>query len=217
MDKEQLKHVHFLPWVGKDYENGGTFGKRILVLGESHYNCNEGCTREQCENALDCNKHFTSDVVKGHLYPELLDKENDNKWRNTYTKFERSLIGEWTDEEGREEVWESIAFYNFLQYAVQGPRQAGEDDSYAKAVEAFFEVLNALKPELLIVWGQRLWDSLPGDSRWEAGSPITIDGYEVQNGFYKLNDGSSVRAFPVYHPSAGYSWEYWHKVIKAFI
>lgn len=27
----------FQPFVGKNYANGGIFGKRIMVLGESHY------------------------------------------------------------------------------------------------------------------------------------------------------------------------------------
>lgn len=31
---------YFEPWVGENYENGGTFGKKILVLGNSHY-CND--------------------------------------------------------------------------------------------------------------------------------------------------------------------------------
>ena len=39
-----MEHVFFKPWVGKDYESGGIFGKKILVLGESH-TCG-GC--DQC-------------------------------------------------------------------------------------------------------------------------------------------------------------------------
>jgi len=30
-----MKSVFFKPWVGKVYDSGGIFGKRILVLGES--------------------------------------------------------------------------------------------------------------------------------------------------------------------------------------
>lgn len=38
-----MSEVFFQPFVGKDYQRGGIFGKRIMVLGESHY-CDEGCT-----------------------------------------------------------------------------------------------------------------------------------------------------------------------------
>ena len=30
-------NIFFQPFVGKDYADGGIFGKRIMVLGESHY------------------------------------------------------------------------------------------------------------------------------------------------------------------------------------
>ncbi len=36
-------NIFFQPFVGKDYANGGIFGKRIMILGESHY-CDESCT-----------------------------------------------------------------------------------------------------------------------------------------------------------------------------
>lgn len=32
-----MKNVKFKPWVGKDYHDGNEFGKKILVIGESHY------------------------------------------------------------------------------------------------------------------------------------------------------------------------------------
>ena len=53
-------NVFFQPFVGKDYTTGGIFGKRIMVLGESHY-CDEGCT--DCGNVAnhrEC-RTFTSD------------------------------------------------------------------------------------------------------------------------------------------------------------
>lgn len=31
-----MKNVHFLPWVGSKY-NIGWQGKRLMILGESHY------------------------------------------------------------------------------------------------------------------------------------------------------------------------------------
>lgn len=32
-----MAYVHYRPWVGKHYQDGGRFGKRVLVVGESHY------------------------------------------------------------------------------------------------------------------------------------------------------------------------------------
>lgn len=61
-----LNNIFFQPFVGKDYADGGIFGKRIMVLGESHY-CDEGC----CDCG-DCRLHrecmgFTQGVLRDYL------------------------------------------------------------------------------------------------------------------------------------------------------
>ena len=89
-----MKNVFFKPWVGKNYESGGIFGRRILVLGEAHI-CG-GC----------------------------------------------------------------------------------------------------------------------GGERWRPGNELVIDNYAVKNGYYRLADGKEARVLWVYHPSAGYSWDWWNKVIS---
>lgn len=43
--------LFFRPFVGSSYADGGLFGKRIMVLGESHY-CDEGCA-----DCGDCLRH----------------------------------------------------------------------------------------------------------------------------------------------------------------
>ena len=32
-----MEHVYFKPWRGDNYQSGHRFGKRVLVLGEAHY------------------------------------------------------------------------------------------------------------------------------------------------------------------------------------
>ena len=85
-------NVFFKPFVGKDYTTGGIFGKRIMVLGESHY-CDEGCT--DCGNVAnhrEC-RTFTNGVVGDYLNE---DKTRE-RWMSTFLKFERSLVGHETD------------------------------------------------------------------------------------------------------------------------
>ena len=33
---------------------------------------------------------------------------------------------------------------------------------------------------------------------------------------YKIIDGKTIKVLPIYHPSVGFSWEYWHEVIVEF-
>lgn len=203
--------VFFRPFVGASYAGGGLFGKRIMVLGESHY-CDEGCA--DCGNCLrhrEC-MEFTSGVVE-----QYLDRDVERqRWMQTLLKFERSLVGCETDQAQSQRIWQSVVFYNYLQVAMGGPREAGTAAQYRQAGEVLFDVMEKYQPECLIVWGNRLWDKLPGE-RWTDGEDIVVDGCCTATGAYSLASGRTVRAMAVNHPSVGYSWDYWHRVIANFL
>ena len=78
-------------------------------------------------------------------------------------------------------------------------------------------MLNELQPEIIFVWGvTRMYDNMPSRG-WENGDDIIVDGYKVLNGYYTLDNGHRVRAIWVYHPSAGYSPQWWNKVMEAIL
>ena len=203
--------IFFQPHIGRHYQQSLLFGKRIVALGESHY-CSDGCADCGSARHPECAR-FSSKVIADYLNP---NNEREG-WMNTYLKFERSLVGRETDHAESLRIWDSIAFYNYLQVAMGGPRKAGSREQYADAAEPFFEMLEKLRPDLLIVWGLRLWNALPGGERWTNAPEIELKGYAISNGFYQLDDGHKVRAFPVYHPSTGYDWAYWHEVVEKFV
>ena len=136
---------------------------------------------------------------------------------STYLKFERSLVGHETDWSERKKIWNSVVFYNYLQVAMGGPREAGTNLQYEEAVEAFFEVLEKFRPQNVIVWGSRLWGFMPAGNRWSWNPDIVVDGNVNKCGNYTLSDGTKVKIMPVNHPSVGYSWDYWHQVIDEFL
>lgn len=211
---QELDKVRFLPWVGKMYENGGIFNKRILVVGDSNY-CGQ-CDRKECEELFyNCSRNYTENAILKHLNGTL------GKLGKTYTTFERSLVGKSTDEEKRRVIWNSIAFYNYLQYALEVPRMKGEAEAYDAAEDPFFQVLDKLEPELIIVWSaggrDSLYEKMP-KNRWIDCDNEIIDDVSIPNGKYKLSNGTDVPIFFVHHPSSrGYSWKYWHKVIEKFV
>lgn len=205
---DNMERVFFKPWVGENYESGGIFGKRILVVGESHYCDDDECERCSEESAYDGCHEFTNKVVR-----QIIDGET-TRWSGTFRKFEKSLVGDKFATATSEQIWQSIAFYNYLQVAVAKARQAGDLSEYDKSEDAFFDVLNKLQPDVMFVWGvTRMYDNRPSKG-WTVGSEITVDGYKVLNGYYTLDNGHRVRAVWTYHPSAGYSPEWWNKVIK---
>ena len=139
------------------------------------------------------------------------------EWTPTFRKFERSLVNKETTSDESIKIWNSVAFYNFLQVAMSAARIGGTDADYAEGRVAFMEVINNLQPDLIIVWGvTRLWDNLPGtENGWVDGNTMVVDGYGVLNGYYRLSNGKLSRVIAVYHPSTGYDWAWWYKVITA--
>lgn len=197
----------FSPRVGVNYAKTG-----LLVLGESHY-CNK-----QCQNCGLCEAHpecanFTTNVVNDYLNPNI-EREG---WMNTYLKFERSLVGHATNINESCQIWENIAFYNYLQVPMSKPRQAGTKEQYQQSEDAFFSVLETLRPRLMIVWGKRLWHHLPY-TYWRDSDPLIINSSNVYEevGYYTLPSGHVVHAIGVIHPSAGYAWDEWYNVIENF-
>lgn len=196
--------IFFDPWVGSQYESGGIFGKKIMVLGESHY-CGEDCA--DCGVGRGC-ESFTTKVMRDYL-----DQNNEREgWMSTFLKFERSLVNRWTSPEESVIIWNSVLFYNFLQVAMHGPRRAGTPAQYQAAAAPFYEVLEKYEPDLIVVWGTRLWYNMPGEG-WVDGEDFRVDGYPIKNGWYRLANQKMVKVICVYHPSTGYSWDYWHRAI----
>lgn len=202
--------IFFQPFVGKNYRSGGIFHKKMLILGESHY-CDQGC--------LDCGdtsrhpacKMFTNERISDYLNPSV----TRDGWMNTFLKFERSLVGHETSQKESIEIWNSLTFYNYLQATMGGPRMAGTDQDYANAIDPFFDVLETYQPELMIVWGSRLWEKLPNTHGWQDGpSNLALDGNRIYTGSYQLLNGQKINALMVHHPSTGYDWKYWNKVIN---
>lgn len=204
-------NIFFLPFIGRCYANGGLFGKRVMVLGDSHY-CDGGCC--DCGNCRLCRlcAMFTQDVLRDFL-DERKERQN---WMRTFVKFERSLVGKMTDWALRQKIWDSVMFYNYLQVAMSGPRKAGTSAQYKQAANAFFEVIDKYESECIIVWGKRLWNNMPNE-RWQDGDDIVVDGNHIATGYYLLSIGKRVKIVAVYHPSGGYSWDYWHKVIQGLL
>ena len=130
-----MKDVRFEPWVGKNYKTSGYNGKKILVIGESFY-----CSEEEAVATL------TTIIVEDYLAIRKGEyRKNNGGWTNTYLKFERSLKGKVTTPEESQTIWDSIAFYNYLQVPMSGARESGSPIDYKNAEKAFQNSSSASK------------------------------------------------------------------------
>lgn len=202
IQKDEMKSeskIFFQPWVGSDFNTGGVFGKKVLVLGESHY----GDAPDQTDDTIGTIKEFVYEYW-GESYQQ------------TFLCFERSLAGREINQEEREQLWNSIMFYNYFQKSTTGPRTAPDMTVQKESEEAFRELLEQYQPDAIIVWGQRLYNLLPA---WDGSeSSIEVDGDSCPVWYYPIK-GKNIPAMRVYHPSApaGKNWELWHQFHKAFI
>lgn len=211
-------NINFKPWVGKNYLSKGFRGKRILVLGESHYcisplkeggKCFPLCKKKNMNTACF---DFTNDVMNDILYGY-----NGEPYMRTFTCFERSVLGKELNQKEREEFWESVIFYNYIQYALSGPGLAPQDDYWHKSELAFKELLEEYMPDNIIVWGARLYNRLPD---WNGeGTFLEIDENKKTNVWTYTIKGKKIPALKVLHPcsSRGKNWTFWHEFYKLFL
>lgn len=79
--------------------------------------------------------------VYGFTQQELVDYLNENKerqnWMRTFLKFERSLVGEETNQAMRLKIWHSVVFFNYLQAAMGGPRELAQPNNITRQARLF--------------------------------------------------------------------------------
>jgi hypothetical protein len=190
--------VHYRPWVGKNYENGKLYGKRIMILGESHYG-------KELGEVNDTTSQVIEEAEFQHLYT---------------TRFLRmvppAVMGYSSSDslthEQRKEFWDSVLFYNYIQESVNGgPRGSRTNKQWSDAVEPFLEVINQYKPEIILVFGVGIGNNL---TRKNAVNK-DIKGLKAVE--YTLNEGIKSIAVAVRHPAGGMSYKEVHNVVDKIL
>lgn len=138
----------FLPFVGQNYEQ---IEFKILVLGESHHYDGDF---NNIPNDL------TQNVVSDYLKFKKTGVHHEN-WMRTFTRFSNIFNGYTLTNTETISFWESVAFYNFVQYPTHESRQSPSPMHFTNSIDAFNEVLKSLDPDFIIFWGHRLWNNFP--------------------------------------------------------
>ncbi|HZL11861.1 MAG TPA: hypothetical protein VFC65_17905 [Prolixibacteraceae bacterium] len=193
-----MKNVFFKPWVGENYSTTGISGKKILLLGESHIcgGCNDCGNLDYTDT--DC-REFTTNTINTFL--KYKSGEHEHKgWMNTYTKVGNILYNKGLSSGETAAFWDSIIFYNYVQYSTDKARVSPVNEEFEKSSAAFFEILEAYKPDLIFVWGERLWDQLPFSE--DFGEDIIIENSNGGKFYYYTIDEKKIPIYMVNHPSS---------------
>ena len=192
MDEPDL---FFEPWVGEDYgrtpydhgavERSGTYP--LHVLGESHYTDeptrDPGFTRRVIET-------YGSSPSRSPFFRNLL----------------KTLTGKdvMTADEVRS-VWRNLAFSNYVQDFLPGPRIAPTAAMWARGRLAFDDLLQRYRPDTILILGQRLWRAMDKGDGFRLAplhdDDVTVDDARILR--YRV-DGQErwVVAMHILHPSA---------------
>lgn len=146
--------IRFKPYIGKDYHKQNF---KILTLGESHYFGEKDLN--DYKNKANRIQEITNKVVNEYL-AYLKTKKGFANWMNTFTKYGNAFVNTLLSG-GLLEFWESISFYNYVQAPTSGPRKSPLKEEFESSYQAFEEVVSLLKPDLIILWGDRLWNQFP--------------------------------------------------------
>lgn len=196
-----MKHVNAYPFVGKDYEKGFlNSGKKVLILGHSHYNE---------ENAgAPCHHTFTQEIVDGFVSGE------DASFYRGYTSQTKALLNREISVDDRECVWNQLAFYNFIQFNIARPDVKDTSDEFNSSVSAFKEILEELKPDVIITWGYGLFNRLYPLGEKDGEKLFLANGDEVNTRWFSTGGEDKALMIRQRHPSRGYSWREWAKVYQ---
>jgi hypothetical protein len=190
----------FSPWAP---QHARFRGLRVLVIGESHYDEGERFTAAELES-------FTRDIVRrwgveNHGYQRF--------FASVYAAFTgRARIGGDTEYTA---FWRAICFYNYVQELVPGgPGQRPPSSAFALSAGAFWQTLEELKPQAIVVFGRRVWDAMPTDRAEKTGAVEGVGDVWA----YSLSDGQRAFAIHTPHPaSRGFSASRYHEPIVRFL
>ena len=140
-----MKNVKFQPWVGNNYKEQE---KKILIIGESHYN----------EPKFGPMETYTINVVS------RLGERINNEKHAFFTKIAKIVSKKPYDFLSNEDAfnfWNHVSFYNYVQVFVGNTaRVRPTQEMFENSKDALIEVLDLLNPEIIIILGIELGRNL---------------------------------------------------------
>ena len=153
-----------------------------MVLGESHY----------CADATDAIPEITHNVIE--------QVKNGNEKYNAYTAFEKVMLGKAdVSKNDADQLWESLLFYNYVQYPMPTPTTSPSSAQFREAGAPFLQVINDYSPDAIIVWGRPLYNWLP--QQGHQGPDLTVGGAQLETWVYTLYNGKAVKVMYMDPPS----------------
>lgn len=197
----------WLPWLGDNYLTSKT---KTLIVGESHY------YKPVSKNDISFIKHTTNDFTQIVVNEIAIKRKLEDKRSATmYENFYRSIreLGQ-----SREEYWNSVAFYNFIQQPMHSIKQRPNQEMIAKAWSSFKSVVDILQPDVVIFIGVKCCEGY-NDFAKDKHSPLKVDtkisNKQIPRSASVLVNSKEVPIHFIKHSSSFYSGDKWRKYFVA--
>lgn len=186
----------FNPWIPEDFHSASNKFGKLLLIGESHI----------ANETTKMNKNFTINVIE-----EVLD---ENRCRD-YRHF--TFLGNLISPNDRATTFKHCAFANIIQDVFPGPGIPPNKNQIATIIPAFWELLNVVKPEKIIITSARTWEKWMPDNDVRSAhiDNLKIDGRYSSIWRYKYN-GGTCEAIGINHPRSRNFYS-WRQLVTEFI
>lgn len=208
---DKISDLTWFPWVGKDYISKSEH--RLLIIAESHYNIGEHVEEQNIK--VSNRKWLTRDIVQ--RYP-INHQGNDTN--PMFENLHRCLFS--TNNIDRENLWNHIAFYNFIQRPMNyNYKERPNNEDFQKGWNVFFEVIRILKPTDIIFVGVSAADRFYDYAKSKNMFDYKVNWVKVQhtNRYARIIhckdlDANPVVCYAIQHTSHHFSWKAWHEFLK---
>ncbi len=186
----------FHPWRGPRYADDGFLHRRLLIVGEAHYDTWCGVQHNDEElSPTFTQKCVHEDALRGRL-----------RFWNTV----RYRLGG-----GSPDFWDKVAFCNFIQTPVHGgPRARPQASQWSAARGLFRGVLDVLRPQRVLFTALELWGNVCRD---DALSNICVNEQTLPLEFFRLPDGQAAFTTRMPHPSSSQCKKALSPALRVFI
>lgn len=188
-----------LPWVGKDYEKSNP---KVLILGLSVYGGRSRKNRIQ----------------------DMIESVKENEWTHS---FFTKVLNTFNDEDhwleinndeyylDRNTFWNSMAFYEYLLHVFKKAKDAIDKKYYEEAKEPFIEVVQVLKPDIILCMGYSTYDNLPEMGKYFKTYNLENEELEVWEYSFASKRTFALR---IKHPSngRGFNSDNWSNIYNEF-
>lgn len=208
----------FHPWKGAGYgqTNGLELPAKLLLLGESHYRDRNWDEEWDGQPTIGVVREF---------------KQQERGGYRLFLNCMRTILGPTvpTDRSMRNQLFDCIAFYNYIQRGVERPGRRPTQEMWEEAAAPFRATLECLRPTHIVACGRSLRKNMQKNPElWTPPSGTLVDWFDPaifpnrwppQNilGFSRYSQGQSL-VLAIQHPS----WRYyqpsaWHPVVERFL